>query len=91
MLYVISYDVSDDRTRIRAANLLKDYGYRVQYSVFVARLDLRACNRLLARLGQMLNFDTDRLHCWALCVQDEARTIVDGPEEWFDQPGAVIL
>ena len=34
MLTVVSYDVRDDRRRTRLAHALKDFGERVQYSVF---------------------------------------------------------
>ena len=42
MLIVVSYDVPDDRRRTRLAHILKDFGERVQYSVFECRLDERA-------------------------------------------------
>lgn len=33
-LYVISYDIVDDRKRTKTVDTLKDYGRRVQKSVF---------------------------------------------------------
>ena len=33
-LYVISYDIPDDKRRKKIADLLEGYGQRVQYSVF---------------------------------------------------------
>ena len=38
-LIVVSYDIPDDRRRLRLANTLKDFGIRVQYSVFECRLE----------------------------------------------------
>ena len=34
MLYLISYDVTDDARRRHVMEALKDFGRRVQYSVF---------------------------------------------------------
>ena len=34
MLYLVSYDISDDGRRRQAMEALKDFGRRVQYSVF---------------------------------------------------------
>lgn len=34
MMYLISYDVADNKTRKKIADILLDYGSRVQYSVF---------------------------------------------------------
>src|SRR5690606_2556717 len=39
---VVCYDVVDDRMRNRIFKLLKDYGRRVQYSVFEVECDERA-------------------------------------------------
>jgi CRISPR-associated protein Cas2 len=39
MFYLVSYDIPDDRRRTRLAKLLKDYGGRVQYSVFECLLN----------------------------------------------------
>lgn len=42
MLYTISYDIPDDKRRLKIAKILLDYGPRVQYSVFEAQLDTAA-------------------------------------------------
>lgn len=34
-LYVVAYDIPDDRRRARVAKVLEGYGDRLQYSVFV--------------------------------------------------------
>jgi CRISPR/Cas system-associated endoribonuclease Cas2 len=38
-LIVVSYDIPDDRRRLRLAHALKDFGVRVQYSVFECHLE----------------------------------------------------
>ena len=38
MLYLVSYDVVDDDQRRRIHDCLKDYGRRVQFSVFECKL-----------------------------------------------------
>ena len=37
-LYVVSYDLSDDRERSKASDIIGAYGFRVQYSVFECRM-----------------------------------------------------
>jgi CRISPR/Cas system-associated endoribonuclease Cas2 len=49
MLYLISYDVSDDTRRRRVYEALKDFGRRVQYSVFECETEERG--RIPAREG----------------------------------------
>lgn len=50
MRYVVTYDIEDDRTRRRVAEVLERYGERVQLSVFECALD----DGQLRRLGQAL-------------------------------------
>ena len=55
MLILVSYDVPDDRRRTRLAHALKDFGERVQYSVFECRLDERAQQTLRERLARLID------------------------------------
>jgi len=41
MLIVVSYDIPDDRRRLQLSKALKDFGKRVQWSVFECHLDDR--------------------------------------------------
>ena len=65
--YVISYDIVDDRKRSRAAETLKDYGQRVQKSVFEAKLDADTLSKMLTRLGEIIDDDTDSVLVYWLC------------------------
>lgn len=39
-MYVISYDISNDKIRTKIAKELENYGRRVQFSVFECRISL---------------------------------------------------
>ena len=45
--YIISYDITDNKQRSRLANILLDYGDRMQKSVFEADLDDKNLNDIL--------------------------------------------
>ena len=57
--YLVAYDVSDDRRRLRLAKKLGSYGDRVQFSVFV--IDVRPAKlvRLRADLVRLMNPEED--------------------------------
>ena len=64
MLVVISYDIEDDKTRTKLAHKLKDFGMRVQYSVFEADItekELDKLNKMLAKVKLVKN-DSVRLY-----------------------------
>ncbi len=66
-LYLISYDIREDRIRTRAANLLKDFGDRVQKSVFECRLSARDLNTLENALTALTDPKTDSILIYPLC------------------------
>ena len=63
---VISYDISDDRTRRKVANVLADYGRRVQYSVFECRVDAKTLKKIIAMLTPFAK-GNDSIRVYQLC------------------------
>lgn len=66
-LYVISYDISDNRKRSKAAETLKDYGCRVQKSVFECRIENKTLRELKEMLSQIIDPRTDSVRGYLLC------------------------
>ena len=50
MIYIIAYDIADNKRRLCVAKTLESWGYRIQESVFQLRLDTPTLARLRARL-----------------------------------------
>lgn len=65
-LWMIAYDISDDRNRRKAHEHLRNHGERVQYSVFECHLGDAELNALRARLIDLLD-EGDSLRCYPLC------------------------
>ncbi len=78
MFYIISYDVSDDKRRTQIAEILKDFGTRVQYSVFECLLTEDQFAMLLRRLRLSIDPTTDSLRCYRLCQACVDEIIVEG-------------
>ena len=76
-LYLISYDVADDRRRTKVFKKLKGHGEAVQYSVFRCRLSATEKLKLRAQLWDMLNLNEDRL-----LVIDLGPVDSTGPDRW---------
>jgi CRISPR-associated protein Cas2 len=79
MLVVVSYDIINDRRRNRVHNRLKDYGERVQYSVFECRMKRTELAHLRKELSALIVPRVDRVRYYCLCENCQARTISDGP------------
>ena len=67
MLYVVSYDIPDDRRRTRVHSALTGFGTWVQYSVFECFLDRKQRILLQSRLLQEIHQREDTVRIYDLC------------------------
>jgi len=67
MLVVVSYDIENDTTRTKLAHKLKDFGPRVQYSVFEADVDTGELKKLKQMLKQVTLADDDSIRLYQFC------------------------
>ena len=78
MLYVIAYDIADDGRRTHIADTLKDFGRRVQYSVFEAQLDGELLDSLQRRVERIVDAEEDSVRIYALCGECEVKVTIIG-------------
>ena len=76
-LWLISYDMPDDRRRGRVAKLLQGYGERVQYSVFECVLDDDQCAALRRRMARLVNEQEDSVRFYRLGPARQAAATVE--------------
>ena len=81
MFVVVSYDIADDRRRVRVASEMENFGRRVQYSVFECHLSEAEIADLETRLQAIIDLDLDRVRYYRLCERDYRRIFMDGPGE----------
>ncbi|MBX0327150.1 CRISPR-associated endonuclease Cas2 [Oscillochloris sp. ZM17-4] len=82
MLYLISYDISENKRRTKLAKLLEGFGQRVLESVFECDLEPQAYRTLRRRIDRRLRpAEGDRLRVYRLCSSCVAQVEVigDGP------------
>lgn len=69
MLYVVCYDIVSDRRRKKVADMLLDFGSRVQKSAFECDLKTESRRReLLSRVRPLLDPKTDTLRLYRVCA-----------------------
>ena len=91
MLIVVSYDVPDDRRRTKLAHSLKDFGVRVQYSVFECLLEPAQVEALRSRIGRLIDPAEDRVRIYRFCQDCGTKTEVLGPGKLTEDPEAYVL
>ncbi|HTS26310.1 MAG TPA: CRISPR-associated endonuclease Cas1, partial [Bryobacteraceae bacterium] len=91
MLFLISYDVTDDNQRRHVMEALKDHGRRVQYSVFECNLDEAALHELMGRLEFEIDGKTDSCRLYRLCEGCAGEVRILGKGDRYEEPGFVII
>ncbi len=95
MLVLVSYDVSiseNGQKRLRrVAKACKDYGQRVQYSIFECNVDPAQWATLRQRLIDEINADTDSLRFYFLGSNWKKRIEHVGAKKTVDLEGPLIL
>lgn len=90
MLILVSYDIPDDRRRTHLAHTLKDFGERVQYSVFECRLDDRQLDRLRAGVAKLIDASEDSVRFYRLCAECVRHVQIQGLWVLKDDPGIYL-
>jgi CRISPR-associated protein Cas2 len=91
MLIVVSYDIRDDRRRTRLADALKDYGTRVQLSVFECLLEPADVERLRNRMAKLIDAEKDSVRIYPLCESCRAKAEVQGQGDATVDPEIYVL
>jgi CRISPR-associated protein Cas2 len=76
----------DDRRRARVHKLLKNYGTRVQYSVFECQLEAGRLAELRQRLKPLLDTKLDSVRAYRLCKDCLEQTVVMGERPLSEDP-----
>ena len=90
MHYTVAYDITDDKRRNKVAKILKDFGKRVQYSVFECNTDRRALLRLQNRLEKAINLQEDTIIFYHLCAMCEKHIARIGVKKDLDQQSYIV-
>ena len=90
MHYTVAYDITDDTRRNSVAKILKDFGTRIQYSVFECNTDRRALLRLQDRLAKAIDSGEDTVTFYHLCATCEKQIDRIGLKKGLDQRSYIV-
>ncbi len=96
MLVLVTYDVAttegNGAKRLRAvAKACRDFGQRVQFSVFEIEVDPARWTRLKARLESIINQESDSLRYYYLGANWQRRVEHIGAKPATDLNGSLII
>ena len=70
-LFLVWYDISDEKRLSRVAKIMEDFGIRVLYSVFECRLNDEEFVEMKCALEREINPLEDRVRYYRLCPKCE--------------------
>ncbi len=88
---VVSYDIKDDRRRMKVAKAMKDYGERVLLSVWECNLTDEQFERMKERLEQLIDHMEDSIRYYFLCDRCIRNVYVSGLGEAFKEEEKIVL
>lgn len=86
LLWVFSYDIADDRRRLKVMKLLRNHGVRVNLSVFECILTRDEAHAFGNRLRRLLRKGKDHLRVYRVCGACQADRLVYGTYQDSDEP-----
>ncbi|MBX0326726.1 CRISPR-associated endonuclease Cas2 [Oscillochloris sp. ZM17-4] len=89
-LYIVAYDIPDDKRRTKVHRALCGYGAWTQYSLFECWLTKRQLLELRAKLARHLIAERDSVRFYPLCGSCQGKVITVGGARPHD-PVTVIL
>ena len=66
-LYVVAYDIPDDKRRTKIHKILKGFGQWTEFSLFECFLTKKELLQMRAKLDKYLNPRTDKVRIYLLC------------------------
>lgn len=91
MYVLVSYDIVKDKTRTQVMKFLKNYGFRIQLSVFECDLDENMYERMKKGVEELIDPKEDRVRYYRLCKNCLDRVVISGWGEIREDEGFEVI
>jgi CRISPR-associated protein Cas2 len=89
--FVIVYDISSDKRRVKLHNKLEDYGSPIQYSVFECLLTPKEYEKLKAEVKKITRPRLDHVRFYNLCFECRNKVEIIGRSEVTTEKETIIV
>lgn len=84
MNMIVTYDIADPRRLNKVAKIIKEYGVRVQKSIFEVEVDARRFNEMRARVEELIKASEDGVKYFPLCEKCAGTVEIIGQGVFID-------
>ena len=85
MKIIACYDISDNKRLNKIARIMKDYGTRVQYSVFELDVEEYVLKKLMKRVEKIIEKEVDSVRYYKLCFECENSLDIIGSKVYSEK------
>lgn len=78
--WLIIYDIRDSKRLYYTEKCIANYGWRIQYSVFISNADIEVINKMQLRLKKIIKPE-DSLLIFPICNKDWEKRLILGKKE----------
>lgn len=91
MFVLVSYDISDDKRRNKAAKALKAFGDRVQFSVFEMNVNHEEFQKMVRKLRPHINEKQDSARIYRICENCKRAVDIIGLGTVSEDPDLIVV
>ncbi|MEW6187834.1 MAG: CRISPR-associated endonuclease Cas2 [Thermodesulfobacteriota bacterium] len=91
MYILVSYDIVENKTRTRVMKHLKNFGTRIQLSVFECDLDDSLYQKMKDGVEKLIDPKKDRVRYYRLCKSCIDRVVISGWGEIKEDEGFELI
>ncbi|MHC1588001.1 MAG: CRISPR-associated endonuclease Cas2 [Candidatus Syntropharchaeia archaeon] len=88
---MVSYDIIDDRKRAKLAEVVLDYGKRVQKSVFECHVSEREFLEMKERIEKIIDMEVDSVRYYFLCQRCIGQIQISGSGTIVEEEDTIIV
>ena len=90
MLYIVSYDIVENKRRTKLAKRLCDFGKRVQYSVFECDLNKEQLKNMSKMALQQIDQQKDSLRIYQICNSCSNEIVSYGIKKGWEEDDVIV-
>ncbi len=91
MFVVVTYDITDDKRRLKISDELENFGARVNFSVFECHLEAESLTDLKQRLAGKIDSSEDNVRYYVLCDACVKKVEIQGKGEITRDTGYTVV
>ncbi|MCB1584514.1 MAG: CRISPR-associated endonuclease Cas2 [Xanthomonadales bacterium] len=90
-IWIVCYDISNNKRRYRLDKLLSEYGMRIQFSVYETIVSKDGFNALRNKINSIIDIEEDKVNYYRICRWCQDKVILQGKAKIANNHGFTCI